>query len=171
MHRFLSQAIFLTAEVVTQIFSLRISAFQAACALVLLTHCRLQIGDTAECSSALRRSAVGQPLGITTSSKDFWDSILVLLAPDGTPVLGSDDDNFCFAAFEWIAETTGTYRMARLCGRRILPRPESPAQLPRRSCSAPSGQRELVCARLPGASPQAVTARAFSPWRCVCLDR
>jgi tetratricopeptide (TPR) repeat protein len=53
----------------------------------------------------------GQPLGITTGSKDFWDSILVLLAPDGTPVLGSDDDNFYFAAFEWIAETTGTYRV------------------------------------------------------------
>ena len=51
----------------------------------------------------------GQTISITTSSKDFWDSIAVLLAPDGTPVVGSDDANHYFAAFDWVAEQTGTY--------------------------------------------------------------
>lgn len=53
----------------------------------------------------------GQTLSIATSSKDFWDTILVLLAPDGSPVLGSDDFNAYFAGFDWVAEETGTYRM------------------------------------------------------------
>jgi Tetratricopeptide repeat len=53
----------------------------------------------------------GQPIAITTSSRDFYDSIIVLLAPDGTPVIGSDDANFYFAAFEWVAAQTGTYRL------------------------------------------------------------
>lgn len=53
----------------------------------------------------------GQPLSVTTGSDDFWDTILVVLAPDGTPVLGSDDDEAYFAAFEWTAPATGTYRI------------------------------------------------------------
>lgn len=53
----------------------------------------------------------GETISITTSSPDFWDSILVLFSPDGTPVLGSDDDNLYFAAFEYVATQTGTYRM------------------------------------------------------------
>jgi hypothetical protein len=53
----------------------------------------------------------GQTIAIATSSKDYWDSIAVLLAPDGTPVLGSDDANRYFAAFEWPAAQTATYRL------------------------------------------------------------
>lgn len=48
---------------------------------------------------------------IATSSKDFWDTILVLLAPDGTPVVGSDDYKGYFAGLAWIAPATGTYRL------------------------------------------------------------
>jgi tetratricopeptide (TPR) repeat protein len=53
----------------------------------------------------------GQTVAISTSSRDFYDTILVLLAPDGSPVLGADDTNKYFAAFEWKAATTGTYRV------------------------------------------------------------
>jgi tetratricopeptide (TPR) repeat protein len=53
----------------------------------------------------------GETLSVLTSSHDFYDTILVLLAPDGTPVLGSDDYRQYFAGFEWIAAATGTYRM------------------------------------------------------------
>jgi hypothetical protein len=55
--------------------------------------------------------AAGETVSIATSSKDFWDTILVLLAPDGTPVLGSDDYKGYFAGFEWIAPADGTYRL------------------------------------------------------------
>ena len=51
----------------------------------------------------------GQTVSIATSSPDFWDTILVLLAPDGTPVLGSDDTNLYYAAIDWTANGTGTY--------------------------------------------------------------
>jgi tetratricopeptide (TPR) repeat protein len=51
----------------------------------------------------------GETISVATSSKDFYDSIAVLLAPDGTPVVGSDDENAYFAAFEYTAEETGTY--------------------------------------------------------------
>ena len=53
----------------------------------------------------------GETISIATSSKDFWDSIMVLLAPDGTPVVASDDANAYMAAFDWVAPTTGTYRL------------------------------------------------------------
>jgi tetratricopeptide (TPR) repeat protein len=53
----------------------------------------------------------GQPVSITTSSKDFYDTILVLLTPDGTPVIGSDDANFYFAAIDYVPAQTGTYRL------------------------------------------------------------
>jgi tetratricopeptide (TPR) repeat protein len=53
----------------------------------------------------------GETISIATSSHDFYDSILVLLAPDGTPVVGSDDENAYFAAIDWVAEQTGTYRL------------------------------------------------------------
>jgi hypothetical protein len=53
----------------------------------------------------------GETISIVTSSRDFYDSILVLLAPDGTPVLSSDDYKQYFAGFEWIAGETGTYRL------------------------------------------------------------
>ena len=51
----------------------------------------------------------GQTIDVSTSSPDFYDTIGILLAPDGTPVTGSDDSNFYFAALEWPAEVTGTY--------------------------------------------------------------
>ncbi len=54
-------------------------------------------------------ATAGETISISTSSRDFWDSIAVLLAPDGSPVVGSDDDNVYFAAFEWVAKETGTY--------------------------------------------------------------
>jgi hypothetical protein len=53
----------------------------------------------------------GEMLEIATSSGDFWDTILLLLAPDGTPVLGSDDFKAYLAGVEWIAPETGTYRL------------------------------------------------------------
>jgi tetratricopeptide (TPR) repeat protein len=54
-------------------------------------------------------AVAGETISIATSSKDFYDSIAVLLAPDGTPVVGSDDANAYFAAFEYTAEEAGTY--------------------------------------------------------------
>jgi len=53
----------------------------------------------------------GQTISIATGSHDFWDSIAVLQAPDGTPVVGSDDARKYFAAFDWVAEETGTYTL------------------------------------------------------------
>ena len=53
----------------------------------------------------------GETISIATSSRDFYDTIMVLLAPDGTPVAGSDDANFYFAAFEYVAPVAGTYRL------------------------------------------------------------
>lgn len=55
--------------------------------------------------------AAGKTLSIATSSRDYWDTTAVLLAPDGTPVTGSDDKNAYFAAFDWVAPTTATYRL------------------------------------------------------------
>ena len=56
-------------------------------------------------------ATAGETLSVLTSSHDFYDTILVLLAPDGTPVLGSDDYRQYFAGFAWVAAATGTYRM------------------------------------------------------------
>jgi Bacterial transcriptional activator domain len=53
----------------------------------------------------------GQTIRIATSSKDFWDSIALLVSPTGEPVVGSDDDSAYFAAFDYVAEETGTYRV------------------------------------------------------------
>jgi hypothetical protein len=54
-------------------------------------------------------ASAGETISISTSSRDFWDSIAVLLAPDGSPAVGSDDENAYFAAFDWVAAKTGTY--------------------------------------------------------------
>jgi tetratricopeptide (TPR) repeat protein len=54
-------------------------------------------------------ATAGETISISTSSPDFWDSIAVLLAPDGSPAVGSDDENAYFAAFDWVAPETGTY--------------------------------------------------------------
>jgi tetratricopeptide (TPR) repeat protein len=56
-------------------------------------------------------AVAGERISIATSSRDYWDTIAVLLAPDGSPVVGSDDTNVYFAAFDWVAAETGTYRM------------------------------------------------------------
>ena len=56
-------------------------------------------------------AVAGETIAITTSSKDYWDTIALLLAPDGTPVLGSDDAKGYFAAFQWPAAQTATYRL------------------------------------------------------------
>lgn len=53
----------------------------------------------------------GETLSVATSSRDFYDTVLVLLAPDGSPVVGSDDAVKYFAAFDWVAGATGIYRM------------------------------------------------------------
>lgn len=53
----------------------------------------------------------GGKISIVTNSNDYWDTILVLLDPNGSPVLGSDDSWKYFAAFDWIAPSSGTYRM------------------------------------------------------------
>jgi hypothetical protein len=55
--------------------------------------------------------AAGETIAITTGSRDFWDTICVLAAPDGTPVIGSDDDNFYFAKFNYVAPVAGTYKL------------------------------------------------------------
>jgi tetratricopeptide (TPR) repeat protein len=54
---------------------------------------------------------VGEILSITTHSNDFSDSIMVLLAPDGPPVVGSDDQRVYLAGIKWAAEVTGIYRL------------------------------------------------------------
>ena len=53
----------------------------------------------------------GETLSIRTSSRDFSDTIMVLLAPDGTAVVGSDDFKFYFAGLDWVAESAATYRL------------------------------------------------------------
>jgi tetratricopeptide (TPR) repeat protein len=55
--------------------------------------------------------AAGETIAITTGSRDFWDTICVLAGPDGTPVIGSDDDNFYFAKFNYVAPVAGTYKL------------------------------------------------------------
>jgi tetratricopeptide (TPR) repeat protein len=55
--------------------------------------------------------AAGETVEIVTSSKDFWDTILVLLASDDTPVVGSDDYKLYYAGFKWTATAGGTYRL------------------------------------------------------------
>jgi tetratricopeptide (TPR) repeat protein len=53
----------------------------------------------------------GHLITIATSSHDYWDTIAVLLAPDGTAVTASDDANSYFAAFSWPAAQTAVYRL------------------------------------------------------------
>jgi tetratricopeptide (TPR) repeat protein len=53
----------------------------------------------------------GQTISIATSSHDYWDTIALLLDPNGSPVLGADDVNAYFAAFDYVAGMTGTYQL------------------------------------------------------------
>jgi hypothetical protein len=51
----------------------------------------------------------GSTISISTGSPDMWDTIGLLLGPDGSPVLGTDDDDGDFAAFDHVATASGTY--------------------------------------------------------------
>ena len=56
-------------------------------------------------------AAAGEKVSIATSSKDYFDTIVVLLAPDGTPLVGGDDFKGYFAGFDWVAPAAATYRL------------------------------------------------------------
>ena len=53
----------------------------------------------------------GETVSIRTTSADMWDTIAVMLAPDGTPVVGGDDFIDYFAGFDWVATSTATYKL------------------------------------------------------------
>lgn len=53
----------------------------------------------------------GQAVSVWTDSPDFYDTILLLVGPNGVPVLASDDAANYFAGFDWVAPTAGTYRL------------------------------------------------------------
>lgn len=55
----------------------------------------------------------GHRIAIETSSTDpdVWDTILVLYAPDGSPVIGNDDFVDYYAGLDWVAPQTGTYKL------------------------------------------------------------
>jgi hypothetical protein len=55
--------------------------------------------------------SAGEPVSIATTSKDLWDTIVVLLAPNGTPVAAGDDFKGYMAGFDWTAPAAGTYRL------------------------------------------------------------
>jgi len=59
------------------------------------------------------QATAGQKITVRTSSTStqIWDSILVVLGPDGAPVIGSDDHVDYFAGLDWTAPATGTYQM------------------------------------------------------------
>lgn len=82
----------------------------------LVTTEPMMVGDAFELDVVPGRTyavpipaSAGQTIAISTSSPDFWDTIAVLYAPGGSPVVGSDDDNAYFAEFEYAAAATGTY--------------------------------------------------------------
>jgi len=56
-------------------------------------------------------AAAGAVISVATSSSEITDSIAVLLAPDGSPVTGGDDEVGSFAAVVWDATVTGAYRL------------------------------------------------------------
>ena len=56
-------------------------------------------------------AVAGQPISIVAGSKDYWDSIVLLLGPDGTPVIGSDDVIGYHAAFDYVPQVTGTFHL------------------------------------------------------------
>jgi tetratricopeptide (TPR) repeat protein len=55
--------------------------------------------------------SAGEKVTISTSSRDFFDTILVVLAPDGSPVVTSDDHIRYFAGLNWVPNASGVYRM------------------------------------------------------------
>jgi tetratricopeptide (TPR) repeat protein len=84
----------------------------------LITTAALASGDAFELDVVPGRTyaipimvTAGASITVTTSSPDFWDSIAVLRAPDGSPVVGSDDDSAYFAAIDFAAPLAGTYML------------------------------------------------------------
>ncbi|MGL4551857.1 MAG: tetratricopeptide repeat protein, partial [Gemmataceae bacterium] len=55
--------------------------------------------------------AAGEVLSVRTDSPDFYDTLLVLIGPDGSPAVGSDDFTEYFAGLDWAAPQAGTYRL------------------------------------------------------------
>lgn len=54
----------------------------------------------------------GESIAVRTSNNQaFFDTILVVLAPDGTPVLGADDFVQYLAGFDWVPPASGAYRL------------------------------------------------------------
>ena len=53
--------------------------------------------------------SAGESVKVATFSNEVRDTILVVLAPDGSPVLGADDVKAYLAAFEWVAPASGIY--------------------------------------------------------------
>lgn len=54
-------------------------------------------------------ATAGETISISTSSHDYWDSIGLLRGPDGSAVVGGDDDIAYFAAIDWVAQDTGVH--------------------------------------------------------------
>jgi tetratricopeptide (TPR) repeat protein len=59
------------------------------------------------------QATAGQAIKVATRSTvpSILDTILVVLGPDGSPVVGSDDAVKYFAALDWAPPATGTYQM------------------------------------------------------------
>ena len=58
-------------------------------------------------------AVAGQTISIATNSNDpaIWDTIMVLRGPNGAPLVAADDTNDYFAAIDWVAPATGTYKL------------------------------------------------------------
>ena len=56
-------------------------------------------------------ATAGEAISILATSKDFFDTIVVLLTPNGTPVVGGDDFKGYFGGFVWVAPAAATYRL------------------------------------------------------------
>jgi hypothetical protein len=58
-------------------------------------------------------AVAGAPLSIRTTSPSgaIYDSIVVLEAPGGTPVVGNDDFIDYLAGFDWVVPASGTYTL------------------------------------------------------------
>jgi len=58
-------------------------------------------------------AAAGETISLATAggSADIWDTILVVLAPDGTPLAGNDDAKTYLAAVDFVAPQAATYRV------------------------------------------------------------
>jgi hypothetical protein len=56
-------------------------------------------------------ATAGEQIVVVTGGRAITDSIAVLVAPDGTPVSGGDDEIGAFAAIDWQTLETGTYRL------------------------------------------------------------